>query len=200
MYYTVWSEIPTESYTAILADPPWSYRDKALAGKRGAGCKYDLMTTASIQALPVGDLAYEDCVLFCWATMPLLQEALDCIRSWGFVYKTCAFTWVKRTKLSGVWAWGMGRWTRANAEVCLLATRGKPKRISASVHSVLDDPIGRHSAKPESARTRIVQLLGELPKIELFARQTTTGWDAFGNTPPTTTTGVGTMRDGVEIA
>jgi len=89
--------------------------------------------------------------------------------------------WVKRNKKSPTWFWGMGRWTRANAELCLLATHGKPKRINAGVHSVIDTPIEAHSKKPDEARKRIVKLCGDLPRIELFARQKTEGWDVWGN-------------------
>jgi N6-adenosine-specific RNA methylase IME4 len=113
--------------------------------------------------------------------MPKLNECWDLIHNWGFEYKTVAFTWIKRNPNSGSLFWGMGRWTRANPEICLLATRGKPKRISASVHSVVDTPIGRHSEKPQVVRDRIVQLLGDLPRIELFARTKTAGWDCWGN-------------------
>jgi N6-adenosine-specific RNA methylase IME4 len=103
------------------------------------------------------------------------------IASWGFEYKTVAFTWVKKNKKSDSWFWGMGNWTRANAEVCLLATKGKPKRISAAVHSIISTPVRKHSQKPDEARDRIVQLLGDLPRIELFAREETAGWDVWGD-------------------
>jgi len=175
------NELPNKKYSIIYADPPWSYKDKALAGNRGAGCKYPTQSAKWLNALPVKDIADKDCVLFLWVTMPKLNECFDLIKAWGFEYKTCAFTWVKKNKVSSSWFMGMGRWTRANAEICLLATKGKPKRINAGVHSVIDTPIERHSKKPDITKTRIVELLGDLPKIELFARQQTTGWDAWGN-------------------
>ena len=117
-----------KKYNIIYADPPWTYRDKALAGNRGACCKYDVMSIEDIKELPVKDIATEDCVLFMWVTMPKLNECFDVIKAWGFDYKTCAFTWVKLNRKSDGLFWGMGRWTRANAEVCLIATKGKPKR------------------------------------------------------------------------
>lgn len=89
-----------------------------------------------------------------------LEVALETIRRWGFQYKTAAFVWVKRNRKSPSWFWGLGNWTRANAEICLLATKGKPKRASASVHSIIDAPIGRHSEKPAETRDRIAQLAG----------------------------------------
>jgi len=170
-----------KKYQIIYADPPWSYRDKATAGNRGSGCKYQIQENDWICNLPVPEIADENCVLFLWVTMPKLNECWEIIQKWGFKYKTVAFTWVKKNKKSDSWFWGMGRWTRANAELCLLATKGKPKRISASVHSVIDTPIEQHSKKPDEARIRIVKLLGDLPRIELFARQKTDGWDVWGN-------------------
>jgi len=134
-----------------------------------------------IDNLPVSNIADDNCVLFLWVTMPKLNECWELIEKWGFNYKTVAFTWVKRNKKSLTWFWGMGSWTRANAELCLLSTKGKPKRISASVHSVIDSPIEEHSKKPQEARNRIVKLMGDLPRIELFARQKVDGWDCWGN-------------------
>ena len=93
-------------------------------------------------------------------TYEIGKVALETIRRWGFQYKTAAFVWVKRNRKSPSWFWGLGNWTRANAEICLLATKGKPKRASASVHSIIDAPIGRHSEKPAETRDRIVQLAG----------------------------------------
>lgn len=139
------------------------------------------MGMADICALPVADIAAPDCALFMWVTFPTLPDAFKVLEAWGFTYKTVAFVWVKRNKKSPSWFWGLGHWTRANAEMCLLATRGKPKRISAAVHQIIDSPIEEHSKKPDETRTRIVELVGDLPRIELFARQTAPGWDVWGN-------------------
>lgn len=149
-----------KKYDVIYADPPWSYRDKALAGDRGAGCKYDVMSLEDIKKLPVKDLAEEDCALFMWVTMPFLEEAFAVMRAWGFEYKTCAFTWDKQNKKADTLFWGMGNWTRANAELCLLGVRGKPKRKDAGVHSVIISHIEEHSKKPSEIRDRICKLLG----------------------------------------
>ena len=175
------NELPNKKYNIIYADPPWSYKDKALHGNRGAGCKYETQSSEWLNNFPVQNISDNDCVLFLCVTMPKFNECFELIKSWGFEYKTCAFTWVKRNKIKSNWFMGMGRWTRANAEVCLLATKGKPKRISAAVHSVIDTPIERHSKKPDITKERIVNLLGDLPRIELFARQQTPGWDVWGN-------------------
>jgi N6-adenosine-specific RNA methylase IME4 len=123
----------------------------------------------------------KNAVLFLWTPCPQIPEALEVIKSWGFTFKTVAFTWVKRNKKKSSWFWGMGYWTRANAELCLLATKGNIKRISSSVHSIIDTPIEEHSKKPAIVRERIVALIGDLPRIELFARQKTEGWDVWGN-------------------
>lgn len=170
-----------KKYQIIYADPPWSYRDKALAGNRGACCKYSVMSQDDLLKLPVQDITDTDCVLFLWVTMPKLDECFELIKSWGFEYKTCAFTWVKRNKKALSWFWGMGCWTRANAEMCLLATKGKPKRMSAGVSSIVDTPIEGHSKKPDCVRDKIIALMGDIPRIELFARQNTPGWDMWGN-------------------
>ena len=171
-----------KKYSIIYADPPWSYRDKALAGNRGAVCKYPVMCGKDLEKLPIREISDNNCVLFLWVTMPKLNEVFDLIKAWGFEYKTCAFTWVKRNKKNyNTWFFGMGSWTRANAELCLLSTRGNPKRINAKVLSIIDTPIEEHSKKPDITRDLIVKLLGDLPRIELFARKKTDGWDAWGN-------------------
>ena len=167
-------------YNIILIDPAWTYKDKALAGNRGAGCKYNLMTTEDIKQLPINSIADDDCVLFCWVTYPKLNEVFDVIKAWGFEYKTVAFTWVKKYK-NGDNFMGMGRWTRANAEICLLCTKGKPKRVSASVRQVIETIPERHSKKPDIVREKIVELCGDLPRIELFARERVENWDCWGD-------------------
>ena len=172
---------PEKKYKIIYADPPWSYKDKALSGNRGACCKYDVMDTTDISKLPIQSIADNDCVLFMWVTMPKLNECFELIKAWGFEYKTCAFTWAKRNKVADTWFMGMGRWTRANAEICLLATKGKPKRLNAGVNSIIDTHIEGHSKKPAIVREKIVELMGDIPRIELFARQEVKGWDCWGN-------------------
>ena len=169
------------TFNIIYADPPWSYKDKALAGNRGVVCKYSVQDVAWLMSMPVKSLSAQDSVLFLWVTMPQLNVVMPLIQAWGFVYKTVAFTWVKRNKKASSWFWGMGRWTRANAEICMLATKGKPKRIHAGVHSVIDTPVRKHSQKPDEVRDRIVQLCGDLPRIELFARVRCPGWESWGN-------------------
>ena len=173
-------------YNIIYADPPWTYEDKALAGNRGAGCKYDLMTIKEMCELPVKEMATNDCVLFMWVTMPKLNECFELIKSWGFIYKTVAFTWIKTDKQGKPFI-GMGGWTRANAELCLLCTKGKPTRKKANISQIIMSRIRKHSQKPTEVYTRIEQLMGNLPRIELFARERREGWDVWGNQLPDTT-------------
>jgi len=142
---------------------------------------YPTMSLPDICALPVADLADRDCALFMWATFPNLPQALDVIKAWGFTYKTVAFVWCKRNRKSGGFFTGLGHYTRANAEICLLATKGSLKRVSKSVRQIIDTPIEQHSKKPDEARSRIIELFGDVPRIELFARERTAGWDCFGN-------------------
>ena len=171
-----------KKYNIIYADPPWSYRAWSSKGKgRSAESHYPTMSIEDIKALPVSQLAAKDCILFLWITFPLLQEAWSIMEAWGFTYKTVAFVWVKQCRKSENLFLGMGYWTRSNAEICLLATKGSPKRVSKNVKQIIISHLEEHSKKPDAARDRIVDLAGDLPRIELFARQTTPGWDVWGN-------------------
>ena len=129
----------------------------------------------------INEISDENCILFIWVTYPCLKEGLKVIEQWGFQYKTCGFTWVKKNKKSNSWFWGMGYWTRANSELCLIATKGKIKRISKKVHQIIDTPIEEHSRKPAIVRDKIIELVGDLSRIELFAREKVPGWDVWGD-------------------
>ena len=142
---------------------------------------YPTMTIEDIKALPVSDLAADDCALFLWITMPMLCEAWEVMEAWGFSYKTAAFVWIKLNQKADSVYWGMGHWTRANAELCLLATRGTPRRQVKNIHQVILSRIEEHSKKPEEARRRIEALMGDVPRVELFARRPAPGWDVWGN-------------------
>lgn len=169
-------------YAVILADPPWEFRAYSPKGDgRSAENHYPTMELADIKALPVADIADKDCALFLWVTFPQLEDAFAVIKAWGFTYKTVAFAWVKQNKKSDSLFWGMGYWTRANVELCLLATRGNPKRASAGVHQVVVSHIQEHSRKPEEVHKRIIQLMGDVPRAELFARRKADGFDVWGN-------------------
>jgi len=170
---------PDEKFKILYVDPPWSYKDSANAGERGAVHKYDVMDLQAICDLPVADIAAENCVLFMWVTPPFLQDCFKVAEAWQFKYKTKAFNWVKYTENSKL-HFGMGRWTRANSEDCLLFTKGKPKRADASVPQIIRSRVLNHSVKPPETRDRIVKLMGDVSRIELFARQKVENWDSWG--------------------
>jgi N6-adenosine-specific RNA methylase IME4 len=178
-----------KQYNIIYADPPWRYeRNK---GQGVAENHYPTMNLEDICALPVAEISAKDSVLFLWATWPMLKEAMQVISAWGFRYKTLAFLWLKLNKVSPSWFFGMGYWTRSNSEICLLATKGHPKRLNKKIHQFIIAPIEEHSKKPDIVREKICELVGELPRIELFARQTAQGWEVWGNEVKSTLIGFG---------
>lgn len=171
-----------KKYNVIYADPPWKYntwRD----GMGTAEKHYPTMKVESIVGMQniIKNISEKDCILFLWVTFPCLLEGLKVMKEWGFKYKTCGFNWIKRNKVSDTWFFGMGHWTRANSELCLIGTKGTIKRKSNKVSQIIDTHIEEHSKKPNIVRERIVELVGDLPRIELFARQTSEGWDSWGN-------------------
>lgn len=169
-------------FDIIYADPPWNFQAYSDKGhSRSPQNHYSTMNLEDICNLNVGSIASKHCVLFLWVTFPHLLQGLKVIERWGFQYKTLGFCWVKKNRKSDTWFWGLGYWTRSNPELCLIATRGNPKRVSRSVFSVVATPIERHSKKPDVVRDRIVALMGDIPRIELFARQSASGWVSVGN-------------------
>ena len=171
----------TRKYNIIYADPPWHFNFKNRRGlsDEAKGRLYDTMSGEDICNLPVRHLTKDNAILFLWVLNSELPLAMKVIKSWGFTYKTVAFTWVKTTK--NTYHFGGGNWTRSNPELCLLATKGHITRLSASVRNLVISPLREHSQKPDEVRDRIRQLVGDLPRIELFARQKTEGWDVWGN-------------------
>lgn len=170
-------------YNLILIDPPWTYRvhNKDNNGTRNSNFHYNVMTDQDIIKLPIRKIAAPDCALFLWVTNPNLLLLSDIFKSWDFEFKTVAFVWVKTYKSGKVWC-GLGHYSRSGAECCFLATRGHPKVINHSVKQVIIAPYTKHSEKPPEIRDRIVQLYGDLPKIELFARRADDPkWDYMGN-------------------
>ena len=172
---------PNKKYDIIYADPAWYFKSYSSKGEgRNATQHYDCMSISDICNLPISNISEDDCILLIWVIDPMLPQAFEVIKAWGFKYKTVAFTWVKENKSEGYFT-GLGYWTRANPEMCLLATKGKPKRISKSVRQLVMDKRREHSRKPDRIRNDIVELCGDLPRIELFARQRLDGWDSWGN-------------------
>ena len=179
---------PDKKYSVIYADPPWAYRQCGTTEKsRGSAKKhYQTMTTDDICALPIPSICSPDgAACFMWATFPNIGEAIRVMEAWGFTSKTAAFVWVKKNKKNGGNFWGMGAYTRANAEVCLLGVtlnfKAGERVVSHGVHQIIEAPFEGHSKKPDETRIRITDLLGDIPRIELFARQRADGWDAWGN-------------------
>ena len=167
-----------DKYNIIYADPPWQYWE---GGDKNQSQHYSTMTMDDIKQLPIQDLTADNCILFLWTTRPIILEMKELLDAWGFKYSTIGFVWVKSKKDGTGFAFGNGNWTRANAEYCIIATKGSVPRQDASISEIIYEPKGKHSQKPSIVRDKIVQLVGDIPRIELFARQKTEGWDVWGN-------------------
>ena len=184
---------PNKKYSIIYADCPWDYKNWSplksdKLSKKCGRMLYPTMKIEDICALPINDIADKDCILFLWATMPCLNQAFEVIKAWGFIYKCCAFVWIKTTS-KGIYS-GLGNWTLGNAELCLLATHKTFPKRKNPVKQILLFPKQKHSGKPYEVRSRIIDLMGDLPRIELFARpskntlfedESYNGWDLWGN-------------------
>lgn len=193
-------DLPKGHFKAILADPPWAFQAWYSGGWRTRpdgtryyssasprSARYDTMHVDDICAMPVADLAADDCVLFLWGCWPMLKEAIAVVDAWGFKHKSCAFVWMKaNTQQIDLFRDDadpdmlMGYWTRANSEFCLLGTRGKPKRQAADVRQGIIEPRREHSRKPDCVHERIERLVAG-PYLELFARQKRPNWTVWGN-------------------
>jgi len=167
-----------KKYNIIYADPAWQYWS---GGNKNQSLHYPTMSIEDICALPVKNIADNNCVLFLWVTYPILQDAFKVIEAWGFKYSTAAFVWVKKNKNQDTPFVGLGTWTRSNSELCLLATKGTVTRLDAGISQIVESPIEEHSKKPAIIRDLITQLVGKLPRIELFCREPAEGWDVWGN-------------------
>lgn len=191
-------KLPDTKFPVIYADPPWAYRKSPLVNRgraRAVEKEYPTMQPEEIEALPVSECAADDAVLFMWATGPKLLEAIRVMAAWGFSYRTIAFVWVKLTRSGDKPFFGMGFYTRANAEIVLVGTRGKGvRRKDAGVPQIVLDydgpeeeqyasPIEAHSRKPDEIRDRIARLY-DGPYVELFARRAAPGWTVWGNQAP----------------
>jgi len=176
--------LPNKKYQIIYADPPWEFKTYSEKGRMKTPDRhYKLMKIEDIKNMKVKDITDNDCVLFLWVPWCNLEDGLEVIKAWGFKYSCCGFNWIKKNKKADSLFWGLGKWTRNNSEVCLLGIKGHPLKykINYSVHEVIISRIEQHSVKPDEARKRIVELMGNIPRIELFARQRFEGWDAWGN-------------------
>ena len=182
-------------YDVILADPPWAYEvwNKDTGSGRSAESHYPTMSLDDICALPIASLAADNCALFMWAVWPSIFDAQKVIEAWGFKYKTLAFEWFKMNTSGKGWHVGMGYYTRANPEPCLLAVRGS---MPVAVHDERNtlttytdqmfglpmvEKVKEHSRKPEEQYRKIEALYPNMRYLELFARRQRPGWDVFGN-------------------
>lgn len=187
-------------FNIVYADPPWRFKNWSMKefaergekwARRNGRSPYDVMDTKDICAMPVDSLSARASILLMWATYPKLEDALQVIKAWGFEYKTVAFSWVKLNPSGQGFKMGLGYHTRGNVEPCLLATKGAGlRRVDNAVMQVIIDegvliaPVGEHSEKPAEARRRIERLYGDVPRLELFARQRAAGWAIWGNQAP----------------
>jgi N6-adenosine-specific RNA methylase IME4 len=174
-----------KKYQIIYADPPWEYKESG-GGHRGtAGLPYQTMSTDDICRLPIQQIADDKSILFIWVTFPRLEQGLRVIKEWGFMYYGLGFDWVKLNTNGITPFWGMGYYTRQNSEICLIGVKkDKNNRIKPQVRnilSVIHSPRREHSRKPDEIRDYIVKICGDIPRVELFARQKTAGWDVWGN-------------------
>ena len=178
--------LPSEKHDVILADPPWSHYGQQ--DKWGAAAKfYSLMDDEALKRLDVARLAKPESVLFCWATCPRLDFAIDLVRHWGFHYRGVAFVWVK-TRKDGVPIGARGvrpSIVKPTTELVIAASmkaKGRPMPLaSEAIAQVVLAPTGRHSAKPEAVHERIEALYPAAKRIELFAREQRNGWTVWGN-------------------
>ena len=175
---------PKKKYQIIYADPAWHFQNYNNANAQtNPENHYKTMNMKDIGNLPVHEIADDNCVLFMWCTDPLLDKQIPIVQKWGFTYKTVGFHWVKtnKDKSKNLYFKSVGYWTRANNEICILATKGKPKRISKNVDRLVVADRREHSRKPDCVRDRIIELCGNLRRIELFAREKADGWDSWGD-------------------
>lgn len=172
---------PDKKYNIIYCDIAWktNFINRKGLTKNEKNHLYKTMNKDEILNLPIPKIADNDCILFMWVINSEIPLALQCIKHWGFHYITVAFTWVKMLKND--FHVGLGNWTRSNPELCLLAKKGNIKRQGRSVNNLIISQLREHSRKPDEIRDRIVELVGDLPRIELFARQKTFGWDVWGD-------------------
>lgn len=171
--------LPPLSFSAIMADPPWSFENFSSKGeKKNAKAQYACMSVKEIKALPVGHLASGDCWLWLWATNPMLPQAIEVMSAWGFAFVTAGH-WAKRG-VSGKLAFGPGYVLRCAGEPFLIGKVGNPEPISRSVRSVIEGPRREHSRKPDEAYRAFLAITGDVRRADLFARESRFGFEPWG--------------------
>ena len=167
---------PDKKYNIIYADPPWKYKRD---GNHSAASVYNVMELVDIKNLNINDIAADPSHLYLWVTNPFLQEGLDVCKSWGFEYKTL-ISWVKTYK-DKTPIMGMGYYFRGCTEHIIFGVKGKKLCENKNTKNIIFSEQRKHSQKPEETKDLIVNCSGDLPRIELFARNTTPGWDVWGD-------------------
>ena len=178
-----------KKYQIIYADPPWEYnsQEKAKGGDKSKKFRgttyghYQYLSLEQLKSLQIPSISDENCALFLWITFPLLPFAFEIFNSWGFRYRSIGFNWIKTNRKNSKPFFGIGHYTKSNAELCLLAIKGRLLVKSNKVSSIVISPREEHSKKPDIIKTKIIELFGDLPRIELFARKKSPGWDVWGN-------------------
>ncbi|WP_198521086.1 MT-A70 family methyltransferase [Pseudoalteromonas spongiae] len=180
----MFDEFKGKKFSLIYADPAWQFNNKRTGGSMTSGAEHQyksVMGIKDIKAMPVADIAADNCILVMWWVNSMPSEALEVVKAWGFELKNMnGFVWNKLTKKSKPF-FGMGFYTRAGSESALIAIKGKPQIASRSVRAVGSYPVREHSRKPDEFRAKCDKLGGEVNKIELFARESTPGWSSWGN-------------------
>jgi N6-adenosine-specific RNA methylase IME4 len=179
-------KFPNKKYSVIYADPPWAPNNKSIGGSKnnrgigGAAHQYSVMSVKDICELPVKNIAADDCLLFMWWLASMPKEAIAVVEAWGFKIKTMTcFSFLKQTS-TGKDFFGMGFYSRANQEQCLVARKGKSLVINHGINQNIKEVYVGHSRKPDGAYEKIEAMCGGVPRIELFARRTRPGWDGWG--------------------
>lgn len=187
---TTIKKLPNKKYSIIYADPPWSFyndSDSIVNCTTHVGVRrppYPCLGSETIKKIPVNTISDENSILFIWTTDYHLQKCLEVINAWGFKYKTVGFAWLKRTKNGNPVTFSGAYTCKSGIELCLLATKGKKAHKLVTQHNIkalVDAPREAHSKKPDVVRDRIVELCGDISRIELFARKKYSGWDCWGN-------------------
>mgnify|MGYP004448397389 FL=1 len=181
-------KLPNKKYNIIYADPPWHYGSKsAVNNTTGSAIKplsdhYSTMSLQELKNMPIKNMTKDDAACFMWVTDSHIDEALEVLLSWSFAYKTIAFNWVKTTS-KGNYCKNVAPWTMKSSEICLLGIKGRMTKYKQAnnIESLVIAQRKQHSQKPNEVRKRIEDLFGDLPRIELFARETAEGWDSWGN-------------------
>lgn len=180
-----------QKYKLILADPPWDFNNKKTGGSMRSAANQKYVTTGikALEQLDVNSIADDDCLLAMWWVGAMPQEAIDLVNSWGFrIVNMNGIVWNKLTQHDKPY-FGMGFYTRAGSESMVLAVKGKFKPASHSVRAVFhaeaqiqfEAKVRAHSEKPTQAHDMLVELTGDVPRLEMFARRPANGWDVFGN-------------------